>query len=232
MGAAVASKSADTAAGTQRSPSFAQTSRPSRPARRTWPGMIEARLAPTRQSAPGTGRLQSLATAEARYGRIAGQHRARHPARVTPAPALHRPQADRGPSQQTAAPDRHRVLSPPQRQPGASRPGAQPASAALHTPSTKRSAAATSASAGLHTSADPTGTQNSPIWSPAAAKRPLAHGVHIGGSGVTAVSEPQSLSVIGTLACRVPDRRPGAWVLCRRRWRARADHLVVSRWEA
>lgn len=149
MGAAVASKSADTAAGTQRSPSFAQTSRPSRPARRTWPGMIEARLAPTRQSAPGTGRLQSLATAEARYGRIAGQHRARHPARVTPAPALHRPQADRGPSQQTAAPDRHRVLSPPQRQPGASRPGAQPASAALHTPSTKRSAAATSASVRL-----------------------------------------------------------------------------------
>ena len=37
MGAAVASKSADTAAGAQRSPSFAQTSRPSRPARRTWP---------------------------------------------------------------------------------------------------------------------------------------------------------------------------------------------------
>jgi len=83
MAAAVASKSADTAAGAQRSPSFAQTSRPSRPARRTWPGMIEARLAPTGQSAPGTGRLQSLATAGARYGRITGQRRARHPARVT-----------------------------------------------------------------------------------------------------------------------------------------------------
>ena len=45
--------------------------------------MIEARLALTGQSAPGPDPLQSLATAGARCGRITGQRRARHPARVT-----------------------------------------------------------------------------------------------------------------------------------------------------
>lgn len=119
--------------------------------------------------------MQSLATAEARCGRIIGQRRACHPAGVTPAPVLHRPRADRGPPQRTAAPDRHQVDL-----------GAKPAAAtarclsagslarqrALRPPPPSAAQLLQLPVSGLHTSADPTGTQNSPIWSPAAAERP------------------------------------------------------------
>jgi hypothetical protein len=62
----------------------------------------------------------------------------------------------------------------------------------------------------LGTLGDPSEPQNIRIWAAAAALDRTGSGVQIGGSRVTTADQPQSLSVIGTLADLVPDRRLGA----------------------
>ena len=106
MGAAVASKSADTAAGAQHPPSSRRRAVQGNRPREPGPGMIEARLALPGQSTPGPDAC-SLATARA--DNASSVSAVRHPAWGSPAPALHRPRADQGPPQRTAGADSHQV---------------------------------------------------------------------------------------------------------------------------
>jgi hypothetical protein len=170
--------------------------------------MIVARLSLPGQSAPGPDPLQSVATARTEH--IIGQRGARYPARDTPGssapPAASRPRATSADRSAALPPGQswcsaRRGDSPVLRNRGPSPPAPPfrlPPPDAAHPPHPPVS--------GLHTSAGPTRTQNSRIWSPAAAERPPTHGVHIGGSAHGYQRNFVPLAALGTSRLRSSGR--------------------------
>jgi hypothetical protein len=165
--------------------------------------MIVARLSLPGQSAPGPHLCRAWRQRERKH--IIGQHGARYPPRDTPAPALHRPRADRGPPQRTAAPRCHQVNL-----------GAQPAVATARYSAAGDLARQRRPSGSLHQTQrirrigrHICQCQNPRIWSPAGAERPPTRGVHIGGSSACST---HSLST--PYAPGPPRTSPGVFSTC------------------